>query len=115
MDSVYGQACYRIHSLDNVCTALSTLLPGDIRVVGSSNGRDDCIGIREEIAQGHKLSAQDIAEGEPIIKYGVVIGIATRAIVKGEWVHLHNCKSRYDERSSTLDPQSGAPTDTSYE
>jgi altronate dehydratase len=67
-----------------------------------------------EIPKGHKIALRRIEEGRPVIKYGVEIGIATRTIEPGEWVHLHNCRSRYDERSSTLDVISGAPTDTPY-
>jgi len=39
----------------------------------------------------------------------VVIGIATRRIEPGEWVHLHNCRSQLDERSGSFDVQTGAP------
>ena len=42
---------------------------------------------------GHKLAVRDIAEGEPVIKYGYPIGVASRAIKKGEWVHSHNLRS----------------------
>jgi hypothetical protein len=30
-------------------------------------------------------------------------------------VHLHNCQSQLDERSSTLDLHTGLPGDTRYE
>ena len=53
--------------------------------------------------------------GEPVIKFGAPIGMATRDLRAGEWVHLHNCASRFDERSRTLDRDSGAATDTRYE
>ena len=50
-----------------------------------------------------------------MIKYGFPIGHATQPIRAGDWVHLHNCASNYDSRSSTLDVHSGATTDTVYE
>lgn len=53
--------------------------------------------------------------GTAIVKYGVPIGVATRDIVKGEWVHLQNCQSQVDLRSAAMDPHSGAATDTRYE
>ena len=65
--------------------------------------------------QGHKLALRDIASGEKIIKYGVVIGRATADIPQGAWVHLHVMQSIYDERSSHLDINTGAPKDTKYE
>ena len=36
-----------------------------------------------------------IAEGEKVLKFGVPIGSAVRAILPGEHVHVHNIKSDY--------------------
>ena len=41
---------------------------------------------------GHKVSLSLIVEGDPIVKYGVEIGTATKPIEQGEHVHVHNCK-----------------------
>ena len=48
-----------------------------------------------EIGIGHKLARRDIAPGEKILKYGAIIGSASRAIARGEHVHLHNLVSDY--------------------
>ena len=50
----------------------------------------DNVEIRED---GHKYALRDIAEGENVVKYGMPIGHATRAIAKGEHVHVHNVKT----------------------
>src|SRR5689334_19420216 len=42
------------------------------------------------IPSGHKLALRRIAAGEPVYRYGNVIGFATRAIEPGEHVHVHN-------------------------
>jgi altronate hydrolase len=64
----------------------------------------------EKIPSGHKLALRDIASGEPIIKYGEVIGRATADIARGEWVHTHNLKSHLDEASSyTYEPNIKVP------
>ena len=68
--------------------------------------------LSESIALGHKVALKPIATGEPVIKFGVRIGHATKPIAQGAWVHLHNLASDLDERSGTLDLHSGAPTDT---
>lgn len=47
----------------------------------------------EDIARGHKFALRDIAEGEAVIKYGYPIGVATRPIKAGEWIHSHNLKT----------------------
>lgn len=50
---------------------------------------------RDNVAlRGHdKIALCDIAAGEKVIKYGFPIGVATRNIRAGEWVHTHNLAS----------------------
>ncbi|UQG59278.1 altronate dehydratase family protein [Marinobacter sp. M3C] len=43
-----------------------------------------------DIPSGHKIARHAIAEGEAVIKYGQVIGIATQHIPAGAHVHTHN-------------------------
>ena len=85
---------------------------GAVNVLGQN---PQVIGLLEPIALGHKVALKDIQEGEPIVKFGLTIGRATRDIRAGQWVHLHNCSSNFDERSQTLELHSGATTDTRYE
>lgn len=54
----------------------------------------DNVEIRED---GHKYALREIAAGENIIKYGMPIGHATRAILQGEHVHVHNVKTNLGE------------------
>lgn len=103
--------CFRIHARDNVATMLSTG-EGRVAIVGVPHGH---VQVRETVQAGHKVALQAIRAGEPVIKFGVPIGRATREIQAGHWVHLHNCASQFDERSQTFDPASGAATDTRYE
>ncbi|MBQ8427300.1 MAG: altronate dehydratase [Clostridia bacterium] len=56
-----------------------------------------CLTASGNIPAGHKFALNDIKMGEPIIKYGQIIGRATTNILKGEWVHTHNVKSHLDE------------------
>ena len=83
-----------------------------VEVLGDASARQ--IELVEPVKLGHKVALDAIAEGEPVLKFGVSIGQATRQIMPGEWIHLHNCRSYLDERSSTLDLESGATTDTIY-
>lgn len=84
-----------------------------VQVIGA--GRDLTIPLRQAIAYGHKVALQEIGEGEAVIKYGIRIGHALQPIHTGDWIHLHNCASDYDERSASLDLGNGRPTDTVYE
>ena len=43
------------------------------------------------VAAGHKIARTAIAQGGDIVKFGQIIGYATRPIEAGEHVHSHNC------------------------
>jgi hypothetical protein len=75
---------------DNVCTAIAPI-PGGTTLQISGN----TVVTRENIPLGFKIAGCNIATHEPVVKYGVSIGSATRDIVLGELVHLHNMKSDY--------------------
>ena len=107
------QTAFQIDKADNVVTALTPVEPGEVRLLGDAQAEQ--MQALENIPVGHKLALCDIAEGEMIVKYGVVIGRATRPIQTGSWVHLHVMRSNYDERSSHLNVETGAPEDTLYE
>ena len=100
---------FLIQPQDNVATLIDDASAGSVEIVGATPGT---IAISENIQRGHKLALRDIAVNEAIVKFGVRIGHATQPIARGTWVHLHNLASDLDERSSTLDLHSGAPTDT---
>ncbi len=105
---------FQIDGRDNVATALDAAAAGD-RVTLTGEHALDSLAAATDIPVGHKIALRDIAAGEPIVKYGVVIGRATADIPAGSWVHLHVMKSVYDERSRHLDVRTGAPKDTNYE
>ncbi len=44
---------------------------------------------REHIPQSHKVTLTNIAEGEPILRYGYIIGHALQPIPAGSWVREH--------------------------
>ncbi|MCA0440191.1 MAG: galactarate dehydratase [Proteobacteria bacterium] len=41
----------------------------------------------DKVPQGHKVALVDLAAGEPVRRYSVVIGRAAKAIPAGSWVH----------------------------
>src|SRR5690606_9878258 len=45
----------------------------------------------EEIKRGHKIARLPMAKGDPVIKYGQMMGIASEDIAVGAHVHTHNC------------------------
>ncbi len=71
----------RLHEQDNVVIAIDLVNQGD-----SAAG----LTAREKILKGHKMALAPIREGEPIRKFGQIIGFAKGHIAPGEWVHEHN-------------------------
>lgn len=105
--------CFQINPNDNTAVMLEDGTPHAlVQVIGA--GQAMTISLTQAIAYGHKVALADMAQDAPIFKYGIRIGHATQPIRAGDWVHLHNCASDYDERSSSLEFESGKPTDTVY-
>jgi altronate dehydratase small subunit len=104
--------CFLITLHDNVATLLADTEPGAVVIRGEQQARE--IEVTQPIKMGHKVALRAIAKGEQVIKYGVAIGVATRDITAGEWVHLHNCRSLCDAQSSRLDVVTGARGETPY-
>lgn len=48
---------------------------------------DSGLTLIEDVPEAHKVALVDIQAGEPILRYGSVIGYAERNIAKGSWVH----------------------------
>ncbi|MGR4867514.1 galactarate dehydratase [Variovorax sp. LARHSF232] len=48
---------------------------------------DDGLALVDNVPQGHKVALEDLAEGEAIRRYNVVIGYALKALPRGSWVH----------------------------
>jgi len=77
----------RLHPTDNVVVAQSELGSGAILP-----GEDiACLSV---IPPGHKVATAAIAAGEPVRKYGQIIGFATEDVSPGEHLHTHNLKVR---------------------
>lgn len=45
---------------------------------------------RAQVPAGHKIAARAVAAGEEVKKYDMVIGVASRDLVAGDYVHSHN-------------------------
>lgn len=104
---------FQVHAADNVATVLDDVEAGAIvPLIGPLAGRE--LTARDRIALGHKIAVMPIPAGEAVIKFGVVIGLASRAIAAGEWVHLHNCRSQLDTRSGSFDLYTGAPREEEH-
>jgi altronate hydrolase len=61
------------------------------------------------IKMGHKFAVVPIKEGDPVRKYGQIIGFAGRAIAPGEHVHVQNVSASAFERDYAYASQVPAP------
>ncbi|MHC1758877.1 MAG: UxaA family hydrolase [Negativicutes bacterium] len=92
----------QIHPTDNVAVALTDIAVGDGFAA-------------EAVPAAHKISLCQIAKGEPIIKYGHPIGVATANIPAGHWVHMHNVATllggvlKYEYRPNLVSQATLAP------
>src|SRR3954453_13401360 len=73
----------RLHPDDGVLIARASLPPGTLVADGVTTV--------ERIPSGHKVAIKPIAVGEPVIRYGQIIGFATTPIAPGQHVHVQNC------------------------
>ncbi len=74
---------------DNVATLLQDATSGS-EVVVRLGKESQPVKALEDISFGFKIAVADIVKGAGIIKYGEPIGLASRDIMKGELVHIHN-------------------------
>ena len=85
-----------IHPADNSATLLRDVAAGE--VVKLSDGKT-LIAV-DPVAFGHKIALSAIEKGASVVKYGEVIGTASRPIAKGCHVHVENvdsCRGRGDQ------------------
>ena len=71
----------KVHAEDNVAIIVNQGgLPRGTRF-------DSGLVLLEDVPEAHKVALTDIAEGGPILRYGVVIAYADVPIARGNWVH----------------------------
>lgn len=74
-----------INDHDSVAVARRDLEAGlELAVPGGS------ITLAQPVPQGHKVAIRAVAKGQPVYKYGQVIGVATVPIEIGDYVHVDN-------------------------
>jgi len=71
----------RLHVTDNVVVSTRIVEKGEAAEGATTSAR---------IMRGHKMAAAKIPQGQPIRKFGQIIGFAKADIAPGDWVHEHN-------------------------
>jgi altronate hydrolase len=78
---------------DNIAVAARPLPAGQVI---SHNGQ--ALTVAGRVGLGHKIALGPIRKGEAVLKYGQIIGFASRDIAPGEHVHVHNLAADRFER-----------------
>lgn len=84
-----SEVTIRLHVDDNVAIAKTDLSRGTVLSLASSSPPSK-IEVRQLIPSGHKMALVSIPSGQPVVRYGQGIGLATCDILPGEHVHTHN-------------------------
>ncbi|MBI2924810.1 MAG: altronate dehydratase [Verrucomicrobia bacterium] len=79
----------RLHDADNVAVIKRTVKAGTELADGTQR-----LTVNQTIPGGHKIALTGIAAGEPVRKYGQIIGFASSRIAPGDHVHTQNVEVR---------------------
>jgi altronate hydrolase len=91
----FEDVAIQLHDDDDVSIAKVNLVAGS-NLVGTRHGASLQLG--QLIPSGHKFAIRMVQQGQPIRRYGQVIGFARRDVAIGDHVHVHNCAVAEFER-----------------
>ncbi|MBS8263698.1 hypothetical protein DYI25_04480 [Mesobacillus boroniphilus] len=82
------------HKGDHVGVATSDIQKGEtiIGVYMDDNSETEVVA-KGDIPLGHKVALVQMGVNEPVLKYGVPIGVTTTEWQVGDYVHTHNIKT----------------------
>ncbi|HXE12665.1 MAG TPA: altronate dehydratase family protein [Bryobacteraceae bacterium] len=92
----------QLHPRDNVAIARIALIPGQPIETGDSG-----FTVRQSVPAGHKVATRPIASGDPIFRYGEIIGFASGDIAAGDHIHTHNVTFSELDHHDTAVPDLG--------
>jgi galactarate dehydratase len=78
-----GKAVHRTIRVDQRDNVAIVVDPGGLK---SGALLDNGIRLAEDMPQGHKVALVHLAAGEPIIRFGEIIGTAAADIARGQWI-----------------------------
>jgi altronate hydrolase len=103
-------AVIRLNPLDNVLVARKPLAQGlYLHIEG--------ITVRQPIPSGHKIATERVEQGQPLRRYGQIIGFASQVIDAGDHVHVHNVQMGDFDRDYAfgVDTRSQPATEASFQ
>ena len=88
-----SQVAVRLRPQDNVAVAARHLTAGAELTIDGHH-----VALDRRVGMGHKIALAPISAGEPVLKYGQIIGFAAIDIAPGDHVHVHNVRAYAFER-----------------
>lgn len=84
----------KVNDADNVATVFEERVEPETPLdIHDPNGAVSVLVVHDDIPYGHKVALADIGAGENIVKYGEIIGAASKDISAGCHVHVQNMDS----------------------
>lgn len=80
----HDSLAFKLHPDDNVAIARNAIAKGT--VLAEFGG----LLVQADVPAAHKVALAPVAVGEPVLRYGQIIGFTTQPIEPGEHVHTHN-------------------------
>ena len=85
IQAAFDEVAIRLNARDNVGIARRPLQAGSTLVNDKGT-----LTLRDFVTDGHKFALEDVPAGGELLRYGQIIGFATKDIRAGEHVHSHN-------------------------
>ena len=79
---------------DNVAVAVADLKPGKVQGACIKSRKTYSFDLLHEVPLGHKFALKNLKQGDAAIKYGIEVGEITQEVNAGEYVHIHNLRSK---------------------
>lgn len=98
MDKKFGKATMSLPSLTVRLNAIDNVVVARLAILAGTAVPGERVTAGETIAAGHKMATVNIAKGEPIRRYGQIIGFASQDIKPGDHVHVQNVEMQDFER-----------------
>ena len=81
-------AVLRLNPLDDVLIARRPLLPDEVL-------EQEGVAVRQPVPAGHKIASRRVDAGQPVRRYGQIIGFASELIEAGDHVILFVVDKKY--------------------
>ena len=80
---------------DHVGVAVEAIEAGQevYGIILADDSQTETIRAKGNVPLSHKIALMDLPAGEPVIEYGLPVGVLKEAVAAGDYVHTHNMKT----------------------